>query len=213
MKKEEWIKLLKKDVKKFNAERKKEKDRNIYTIDLSNTNLSHIDISEAELYNADLYNVDFSHTKLRDSNLSGSILTNSVFYRTDISWVNMKCVSGTNVTFNQSNLGWSDFSGADLKNSIFRNSRLTGVNFINVKLNGTRLYNNDIDFSCFPLFCGSLDIKCDEKLFQQLAYHLCRLIVDNDEIKQCQKALIDVANKFHRAIECGIIDRDRYDKI
>ena len=60
----------------------------------------------------------------------------------------------------------------------------------------------DIDFSCWPLWCGSLDVKIDRRIFCQLAYHLCRVIVD-DDCKTAQLMLGRLANEFHRVDECG----------
>jgi hypothetical protein len=39
-------------------------------------------------------------------------------------------------------------------------------------------------------------------LFSQLAYHICRLDVgNNEELKSCQEMLKPVAKKFHRYTE------------
>ena len=46
-------------------------------------------------------------------------------------------------------------------------------------------------------------MQIDKRIFAQLAYHLCRVIVDDDECKAAQKALYPIANQFHRADECG----------
>ena len=61
----------------------------------------------------------------------------------------------------------------------------------------------NIDHSCWPLWCGSLDVKVDRRIFCQLAYHLCRVIVDDDDCKEAQLMLGKIANEFHRADECG----------
>ena len=34
-------------------------------------------------------------------------------------------------------------------------------------------------------------------------YHLCRVIVDDDDCKEAQLMLGRLANEFHRAAECG----------
>lgn len=52
----------------------------------------------------------------------------------------------------------------------------------------------DIDFSCWPLWCGSLNVKIDRRIFCQLAYHLCRVIVDDDSCKEAQLMLGRLAN-------------------
>lgn len=62
----------------------------------------------------------------------------------------------------------------------------------------------DLDYSCWPLWCGSLrNVRIDKRIFAQLAYHICRVIVDDDECKAAQRALYPIANQFHRVNECG----------
>lgn len=64
----------------------------------------------------------------------------------------------------------------------------------------------DIDFSCLPLWCGSLDITVDKQIAAQLAYHFCRLTCDDEEVKSAQKMLAPLANQFHRVEELGRIE-------
>ena len=87
----------------------------------------------------------------------------------------------------------ADFRGADL-----RYANLYGANLWNADFRGA-----DIDYSCWPLWCGSLNVKVDRRIFCQLAYHLCRVIVDDDDCKEAQLMLGRLANEFHRAAECG----------
>lgn len=61
----------------------------------------------------------------------------------------------------------------------------------------------DLDYNCWPLWCGSFNVIVDKKIAAQLAYHFCRLICDDEEVKASQKALYPLANQFHRVEECG----------
>lgn len=67
----------------------------------------------------------------------------------------------------------------------------------------------DLDFSCLPLWCGSLNVHFDDRQLYQIAYHLVRagLYSKNasKETKDELSKLIDFANKFHRVEECGEI--------
>lgn len=56
----------------------------------------------------------------------------------------------------------------------------------------------DLDFSCWPLWCGSLKVIIDDKLKAQLLYH-CISVIGIDKFEQSQ---IDFANTFHRIGEC-----------
>lgn len=84
---------------------------------------------------------------------------------------------------------WSvNFRGADLQDANLRGANLQGA---------------DIDYACWPLWCGSLDVRVDRRIFCQLAYHLCRVIVDDEDCKEAQLMLGRLANEFHRIDECG----------
>ena len=65
------------------------------------------------------------------------------------------------------------------------------------------LRDADLDYNCWPLCCGSFNVIVDKKIAAQLAYHFCRLICDDEEVKASQKALYPLANQFHRVEECG----------
>lgn len=81
----------------------------------------------------------------------------------------------------RANLQWADLQEVDLR----------GAN---------------LDYSCWPLWCGSLDAKVDQRLAAQLAYHFCRLDCDDPEYIKARNAIRDFANKFHRVEECGRIE-------
>lgn len=98
----------------------------------------------------------------------------------------------------RANLRDANLRGADL-----RAANLRGANLQGADLQGANLRGANIDYSCWPLWCGSLDVKVDRRIFCQLAYHLCRVIVDDDECKEAQLMLGKLANEFHRVDECG----------
>lgn len=81
-----------------------------------------------------------------------------------------------------------------------------------VKLRGADLRGASLDFSCFPLWCGSLDVHIDDKQAIQLLYHLVRNVQysknTSEELKALllQPLIIDKANQFHRVEECGKIE-------
>ena len=94
------------------------------------------------------------------------------------------------------NLMDTDLSGADLRGADLRGANLRGAN-----LNGA-----DLDYSCYPLWCGSLHIKADKRLACQLAYHLCSLQCDDAEYIKMRNSILDFANQFHRVCECGKLE-------
>lgn len=61
----------------------------------------------------------------------------------------------------------------------------------------------DLDYSCYPLWCGSLHLKADKRLACQLAYHLCSMQCDDADYIKMRNSILGFANQFHRTDECG----------
>lgn len=75
------------------------------------------------------------------------------------------------------------------------------------------LQDADLDFAAWPLWCGSLSAYIDDRIAIQLLYHLLRPVEASPYVSQEVKErlltddLIDLANLFHRVVECGEIER------
>ena len=100
-------------------------------------------------------------------------------------------LSGANL--NGANLIYADLSGADL----------SGADLSGANLNGANLNGANLDYSCYPLWCGSLYLKADKRLACQLAYHLCSIQCDDADYIKMRNSILDFANQFHRVDECG----------
>lgn len=85
-------------------------------------------------------------------------------------------------------------------------ANLWEANLWEANLRGANLRGADLDYSCWPLWCGSLDVRVCKRIAAQLAYHFCRLDCDDPEVIAAQNALIPLANQFHRADECGKLE-------
>lgn len=87
---------------------------------------------------------------------------------------------------------------------------LRGANLRGASLSGASLGEANVDFSCWPLWCGSLDVKIDKRIFCQLLYHTLRAghSVDDPEVKRIFEIpeIVNLANQFHRVDECGKIE-------
>lgn len=95
----------------------------------------------------------------------------------------------------------ADLRGANLRRADLFRANLRGANLCRANLRGANL-----DYSCWPLWCGSLDVKVDARIARQLAYHFCRLDCDDPEYLEARKAIAKFANGFHRVDECGRIE-------
>ena len=111
----------------------------------------------------------------------------------------------------------ADLRRADLCEADLRGVNLRGANLYGADLSGANLYGADlsganIDYSCWPLWCGSLNAHIDTCIAVQLLYHLMRpCLVSHDVDDAFKRALftpelIEWANEFHRVGECGEIE-------
>ena len=119
--------------------------------------------------------------ELQDADLQGANLQGAELQDADLQRANLR----------GANLQWADLQWADLQGANLRGANLQGADF---------------DYSCWPLWCGSLDAKVDQRLAAQIAYHFCRLDCDDPEYIKARNAIRDFANKFHRVEECGRIE-------
>ena len=81
---------------------------------------------------------------------------------------------GTRADLSQANLTWADLTGANL------------------------------DFSCWPLWCGSKGVKIDSRIAAQLASHFCAVDCDDPAYQAARAAILDFAETSHRAEDLGI---------
>ncbi len=115
---------------------------------------------------------------------------------------------GECANLNGVNLSDDNLCNANLCNANLCNANLCNANLIGANLRSANLIGADLDFSCWPLWCGSFDVIVDKRIAAQLAYHFCRLICDDPEVKAAQKALAALANQFHRVGGCGRIETE-----
>ena len=93
----------------------------------------------------------------------------------------------------------ADLRKAYLRGADLRKANLRGANLRNANLSNADLRGADLDFSSFPLWCGSKKIKTDMKLVYQLLAHVYVLDCEDKEFKSVQKAIKKFALKSHRA--------------
>lgn len=68
--------------------------------------------------------------------------------------------------------GGAEGECADLRGASLRGASLRGADLSEVDLRGA-----DLDFSSWPLWCGSRNVKIDDRLVAQLLWHVTRLDV------------------------------------
>ena len=108
----------------------------------------------------------------------------------------------------RANLCEADLCGANLRGADLHRANLCEADLHRANLRGADLRGANIDYACWPLWCGSLGVKVDVRIARQLAYHLCALDCDDPEYIKARNAILDFANRFHRADECGILEAE-----
>ena len=106
----------------------------------------------------------------------------------------------------EANLREANLWEADLREADLRGANLWEADLREADLRGAYLREADLDYSCWPLWCGSLGVRVCKRIAAQLAYHFCRLDCDDPEVIAAQNAIIPLANQFHRADECGKLE-------
>lgn len=76
-------------------------------------------------------------------------------------------------------------------------------------LRGADLSGADLDFSCLPLWCGSLSAHFDDRQIIQFLYHTVKAGLSSPnvsaDVKRELSKMVELANRFHRVSSCGVI--------
>lgn len=130
--------------------------------------------------------------------------------RLDLRWADLSGANLSGANLSRANLRWADLSGADLSGADLSRADLRGADLRGTDLSRANLRGADVDFSCWPLWCWSLDTVTDKRIFCQLLYHTLRAgkSVDDPEVKKLFEIpeVVNLANQFHRVDECGKIE-------
>ena len=87
----------------------------------------------------------------------------------------------------------ADLRGADLRGADLRRADLRRA---------------DLDYSCLPLWCGSLTANMDDRQVKQLLYHTLSIVKHSNNVSAILKEQLlteqnlRIAKEFHRAEEC-----------
>lgn len=126
-------------------------------------------------------------------------------------WLNVE-EGGECANLERANLVRANLTGAYLTGAYLTGANLVRANLERAHLEGANLTGANLDYSCLPLWCGSLQANFDDRQLKQIAYHLVRAGLQSnnasDETKSELAKLVDFANQFHRVKECGEIKLD-----
>ena len=136
---------------------------------------------------------DLSNANLSDANLRGADLSDADLRGANLSDANLRGADLRGANLRGANLSDADLRGADLSNA----------NLSDADLSDADLSDADLDYSCYPLWYGSLHLKANKRLACQLAYHLCSMQCDDADYLKMRNSILGFANQFHRVDKCG----------
>lgn len=164
-------------------------------------NLKYVYLEDANLYGADLRWADLQGSTLIDVNLKHADLRYADLSNVDLSYADLSYADLRYANLKASNLRYANLHGANLQ----------GVNLMNVNLDYSNLKCVNLDYSCLPLYCGSIKANMDDRQVIQLLYHTLSVVKYSNNVSEelKEKLLTDdnlaVANEFHNIKECGVL--------
>ena len=78
-------------------------------------------------------------------------------------------------------------------------ANLTRADLTGANLTGADLTRANMDYSAWPLWCGTKNVTVDLKFTRQLAAHFCALKCDAPEFVEAKRAIIKFAMESHVA--------------
>lgn len=170
-------------------------------VDLHRSILSNSTLTQAVLWGADLSYADLNGIYMNDADLAEANLECSYCHGSDFKSSIFNQANLSSADFSNSNFHSASLQGAILNKANFSYADLRCVSLNNVELYGANLYKAnldgaDISYSSFPLWCGGLNVRIDENIAQQLAYHFCSMECNSPEFIKLRNLMVDFANKF-----------------
>ena len=135
----------------------------------------------------DITEIQKNHTKwLRDTSKGA---------RANLRRANLRHADLRDADLRGADLRAADLHGADLRDANLHYADLRDANLRAANLRDADLRGADLDFAAWPLCCGSLDVKLDERLQAQLLYHV--LAVSPVARKLATPEMLAFANGSH----------------
>ena len=136
---------------------------------------------------------DLARADLADANLRGADLTDADLTDADLRGANL-----ADANLRGANLARADLTGASLTDADLARADLAGASLTGADLTGADLTRASLDFAAWPLFCGSVGVKADDRLACQLAYHAYQLDVSgcSEEVRTAMEGIRPLAQRF-----------------
>jgi uncharacterized protein YjbI with pentapeptide repeats len=104
------------------------------------------------------------------ANMTGAILHGADMSYTDMSYADMSYADMSYANLKDVDMSWTILTRANLTGANMEDANMYRADMALADLTGASL-----DFSAWPLSCGSLTVRIDAQIAAQLAYHLLRV--------------------------------------
>ena len=142
----------------------------------------------ADLRGADLRRADLWGADLRRADLQGAYLRRADLRDADLRGANLQDANLQRANLQDANLRLANLRHADLLDADLRGA--------------------DLDYSVFPLWCGSKGMIVDIKFARQLLAHVCTLDCQDSEFDEIKDVILPYAMKSHRSKDLGLEERN-----
>ena len=111
----------------------------------------------------------------------------------------------------RANLRKKDLQATHMRGAYMQDADMQDADMQRANLRGADMRGADIDYSAWPLWCGSLKAHVDDRIAIQLLYHTLSVVQHSpyvsEELKRTllTEDVVDIANRFHRVDECGAL--------
>lgn len=133
------------------------------------------------------------------ANMKGADLRTVNMNRADMRGVNMQRANMLHADMQYANMQCANMQHADMRSADMRSA----------EMQRTDMQGADLDYSAWPLCCGSLKAYVDDRIAIQLLYHTLSVVQYSPYVSEDVKRtlltrdVVDEANRFHRVDECG----------
>jgi uncharacterized protein YjbI with pentapeptide repeats len=143
---------------------------------------------------AELQDVSLRGANLQGASLRGANLQDASLQRADLRGANLQGANLQGANLQDASLQRADLRYANLQDANLQRADLRYANLQDANLRGANLQGANLDYSCWPLHCGSKNVKGDANLVGQLAYHLLDFAVSSGVTISTIEQLVDIAN-------------------
>jgi len=128
---------------------------------------------------------NLSCIKMPYANMTGANMTGA-----DLTGANMTGANLTRANLTGANLTGANMTGAYMSHANLTGATMTDANLTRANMSCANMTDAILDFSCWPLWCGSFTVRIDAQIAAQLAYHLLRVWPD------AKTDLVSLANSW-----------------